>query len=457
MAEIGSRLLLTLAGSDGSPVPLDVTPDARVLFFSGGITLVSAILFGLAPALRATRVDVATALRSQGRSLVGARARVGRFAIGKALVVTQVALSAVLLIGAGLLTRSLQHIVTADLGVDRDHVLLIDVPSRKAGYEGARVFTLMRELAERVGRVPGVLDTGTSRHAIFRGGEGGTHVTVPDAPPMTDAERQVGYDDVGPNHFHALGAHIRRGRDFDARESESGPRTVIVNQTLVKAYFPTADPIGRTLVVDDTPRTIVGVVADMQANDVRGKPVRRIYLPILQGNAPTSFVLETRVAGNPAPIASAIRNAIAGVDPRLELEIAPVNDLVLRSVNESVLVAKVTAFFGVLALLLAALGMYGVTAYATSQRTGEFGLRVALGAEPKSVSRMVLRDPLASRPSASRRTAGGRRRRAHDREGEVPRRAHRSAFAARRRRRADGDGADRGLSARAPRGACGAA
>jgi predicted permease len=392
VARIGSRLLLTLAGSGGTPVPLDVAPDGRVLLFTGGITLLATILFGLVPALRATRVEVATALRGQGRHLVGSRARLGHFAIGKALVVAQVALSAVLLVGAGLLARSLQRIVTADLGVDRHHVLIIDIPARKAGYEKARAFTLIRELADRVGGVPGVADVSYARHAMFTGGEGGTDVTVPGAGPMTDAEREVGKDDVGPNHLHALGARIVRGRDFDARDSESAPSTVIVNQTLANAYFPGVDPIGRTLVIYGKPRTIVGVVGDMQHNSVRDAPDRRIYLPILQGEAPATFRLEARVAGNPTQFVGAIRSAIADVDRRLEPDIAVLDDLVLKSVNESVLVATVTAFFGGIALLLAALGLYGVTAYATSQRTGEFGLRVALGAEPKSVSRMVLRE-----------------------------------------------------------------
>jgi predicted permease len=395
LADAGGRLLLRLAGTSGVPVPLDVTPDGAVLVFTGGLTLLATILFGLVPALRATRVDVATALRAQGRNLVGTRAHVGRFAIGKALVVAQVALSAVLLIGAGLLTRSLQRIATADLGVDRDHLLLVHVSSQKAGYEKARVFALMRELTDRVGRIPGVIATSYSRHAIFMNGDGGTHVVVPDGPRMTDAQREAGYDMVGPNHFHALGAHVLLGRDFDARDSEGAEKTVIVNETLVKAYFPAVDPIGRPLIVDDEPRTVVGVVADMRQNDVRDKPERRVYMPILQGAPPPAFVLETRVAGNPAPIATALRNAFATVDPHLELEISPVNDLVLRSVNASVLLAEVTTFFGVLALLLAALGLYGVTSYATSQRTGEFGLRIALGAEPRGVTRMVLGEAVA--------------------------------------------------------------
>jgi predicted permease len=392
LADIGGRLLVALASSDDTPIPLALALDIRILFFTGGVTLLATLLFGLLPALRATRVDLAASLRAQGRNLVGARARIGRFAIGRALVVAQVALSTVLLIGAGLLTRSLHRIVTADLGVDRSHIILIRVASQKAGYEKDRVFALMQELSDRIGRIPGVLDTGYSRYALFFGGEAGASVTVPGGPPLTDAERDVRSDDAGPNHFRALGAHLLRGRDFDGRDSQSGPKTVIVNQTLVNAYFPSVDPIGRTLVVETTPRTIVGVVGDMPTNDVRAKPERRIYLPMRQEPPPTGFVLEARVAGSPAAIAGAIRDAVASLDSRLELEIAPVNDLVLRSVKGSVLAAKVTAAFGALALLLAALGMYGVAAYTSSQRTGEFGLRIALGAEPKAVSRMVVRE-----------------------------------------------------------------
>jgi putative ABC transport system permease protein len=394
VADTGSRLLLRVAGLDGAPVPLDIAPDARVLAFTGGIALLSAIFFGLVPALRATRVDVAAALRAQGRSVVGARARIGRFPIGKALVVAQVALSTVLLIGAALLTRSLQRIVTADIGIDRDHVLLVHVNAQKAGYEGARVFSLMRELADRVAGMTGVLDTSYSRHAVFTGGDGGTHVAVPGGPALSEPDLDVGFDDVGPNHFHALGAHILIGRDFDARDSESGAKTVIVNQTLVNAYFPAVDPIGRTLIVHGTPRTIVGVIADTRQNDIHDKAVRRVYVPILQGAAPPGFVLEARVAGSLTPIAAGIRDVVRGVDFRLEPEISTVNDRVLRSVNESVLVAKVTVFFGALALLLTTLGVYGVTAYTTSQRTAEFGLRVALGAQPGSVSRLIVREAM---------------------------------------------------------------
>jgi predicted permease len=399
-AQSGSALLLAVASRGRRPVNLDLAPDARVFLFTAAVTLMAVLLFGLIPALWTTRVDLATSLRMHARNLFGGRTRVGGFAPGRLLVVVQIALSMVLLISAGLLTRSMQRIVSADLGVDRDHVLFVHVSARKSGYEGARVQPLVRDLLDRVQRLPGVAGASVARYAMFSGGFGEAHIVIPGEAPRPDAEREVFTHEVGPNHFHTMGAHLLRGRDIDPRDGAGAPRVAIVNETLAKQFFPGVDPIGRTLLFDGDAalggvHTIVGEVADVREHSLRGHPVRRVYLSLLQQEPPPGFWIETRVAGAPSGFVPPIRTAILSAAPGLDLEIHRANDLVLSSVADDVLVTGAMSAFGLIALLLAAIGLYGVTAYSTSQRTAELGLRMALGAEPGSVARMIVREAVA--------------------------------------------------------------
>jgi predicted permease len=355
------------------------------------VTIVAALLFGLVPALRATRVDVATALRGQGRGPAAAGVRIGRVAVGSVLVVGQVALSTLLLIGTGLLLRSMTHILTVDLGLDRDHLVSLKVSPRRGDYDGQHAALLLRELTERVQRVPGVRAVGSSSHGIFTGGEGESEVRVPGFVPQADSELSVKASEVGPGFFRAIGAHVVTGREFDAHDSERSARVAVINETMARHYFSSANPVGRTLRQNDSAYTIIGVVRDVEEQDVRAKPVRRLYTSIAQATeALRVFVLEVRVNGSPSQYVEPLRASLSDVNSKLSLEIDPLNDLVRDSVSQDLLVTRVTTFFGLLGLVLAALGLYGVTTYTTSRRTAEFGLRAALGAEPIELARMVL-------------------------------------------------------------------
>jgi predicted permease len=386
----GARVLLTTV-SGPSTIAIDTAPDARVLAFTATLTLGCVLLFGLLPALRATQVDLATSLRSQGRNLMGA-ARIGRVPFGRALVVAQIALSMLLLIGGGLLVRSMQQLLHSDIGVDRDHVVAVRVRTARSQYIGPRLAQFRRDLAERVSRVPGVDAAAFADHGLFSGGASGYHVDVSGFVPQADSERRVSLDRVGPNFFHAIGARLIRGRDIEPRDLETGPPATVINETMAKRYFGAHDPLGATATLGSAPYTIVGVVRDFQSGNVRGQPRREMYIVFNDPNTGESgqAKLAVHVRGDPSRLVEPIRRAIEDVDRTRPIAVDPVNDLVRGTVSEDVLLVQVTMFFGIVTLILAALGLYGVTAYSTSQRTGEFGLRAALGAEPDEVTRMVL-------------------------------------------------------------------
>jgi predicted permease len=312
----------------------------------------------------------------------------------KTLVVGQIALSSVLLVGAGLLVQSMRHILNADLGLDRDRVLVVDVASSRLGYSGARLSSLMNDLADRTRRMPGVTAASYSFEGVFSGGYSSGHATVPGYVAATDSLREVGYDEVGPDYFRSIGAHIIRGRDFEPRDLVGGNKLAAINETMAKAYFAGVDPIGRTLEMDSVIYSVAAIVRDIEERNVRAKPLRHLYIPIDPPKDPQSFVLLAHVDGDPSLLAAPIRTALAEIDPKLRSEAAPLERLVRASVADDGLVARVTSFFGIVTLVLAGLGLYGVIAYATSQRTSELGLRLALGAEPSRVAGMVVGDAL---------------------------------------------------------------
>lgn len=389
-ATLGTRVLLATV-SASSPIAIDTTPDARVLAFTATLTLACVLLFGLLPAFRATQVDLATALRSQGRNLMGA-ARVGRIPFGRALVVAQIALSMLLLIGGGVLVRSMQQLLHSDIGMDRGHVVAVRVRTARSQYVGPRLAQLRRDLSDRVSRLPGVDAVAFADHGLFSGGRSTRDIDVPGFIPQADSEREVAIDRVGPNFFHAIGARLIRGRDIDRQDLETVPPATVINETTAKRYFGARDPLGVRVTLDSVPYTIVGIVRDFQSSDVRGKPGRELYVAF---NDPTTgdagqARLVVHVRGDPSHFVGPIRRAVQDVDRTLPIAVDPVNDLVRGTVSTDVLLVQVTMFFCLVTLVLAAFGLYGVTAHSTSQRTSEFGLRAALGAEPGDVTRMVL-------------------------------------------------------------------
>ena len=385
-----TRMLLAMVADGDAPITLDVRPDWRILAFTAGITLLCVAGVGLVPAFRATRVDLATALRAQGRSLLGSRGRLGRV-----LVVAQIALSMMLLVGVGLLVRSARELLHADLGLDRERLLVAHVAASRSQYTGARLQGFRERVADAADRVPGVAAASYTQEGLFSGGESLGHVDIPGVVTRADSQSAIKYDRVGPNYFRTLGASLLRGRDFEPNDAEPGMNAAVIDQTMAKAYFPRADAIGRTVTIDSVAYSIVGVVRDVQEESVRGTPVRRMYLSQSEPSTkPLGFELVVRVDGHPVQFVAPLRQALQGSAGSVPVTIAPLDDRIRQSLSQDLLLTQVTAFFGIVALLLAAIGLYGVTAYSTSQRTSEFGLRIALGAEPGSVGRIVAREAL---------------------------------------------------------------
>jgi predicted permease len=398
--------LLALMASGRNPVFLNVTLDARALTFTAAASLLACILFGLAPAWRATAVDLTPALKDSSHSAEGG----ARLGLGKSLVVMQVALSLSLLIIAGLFVRSLGKLYAQDAGFKKENVLLVSTDARMIGYQGKQVAALHQRLLERFKTIPGMRSASLGGAGLL--GEGGKlnigalHIHGRPArpnenhllPPGSGGARKHEFvSGVGPEYFETVGMTILRGRSFTAREidRESGQKVMIVNEAFARYYFGEADPIGQRVgftAEKSDEFEIVGVVNDTRHGSLRQPPGPGFYNPTF-GRGATTFQLRT--AADPTRIITAVRQGAREIDANLPLfNIKTLATQIDESLAQERLISTLSSFFGLLSLLLAGIGLYGILAYAVSQRTREIGIRIALGARPGAVLRMVLRQGL---------------------------------------------------------------
>jgi predicted permease len=395
----GSRALLVLA-SDGSPIPLDLSLDPRVVAFTLTVSCAAVILFGLVPALRASRVDYASTLRANARTVTGGMPGGRRASLGNLLIGGQVALSVVLLVGAAMLTRSLHNVQSTDVGLDRDHLVMLDVDITARGYRRERLATLAHTMRERLVALPGVNAVTYSENGIFAGTDWHTSLQLPGFPMRAAGDSEIATDNVGPEYARGIGGHLVAGRDMAASDEDQASRVALVNQSFAKFYFPGQSAIGKQFHIEDTMAIqIVGVIADTHDHDLEHAPNRRAYFAYSPldslGSNPQALRFAIRTSGDPAAIVEQVRKAVVSVDPLLPIDgINPLPVLMRQSIREERLVAHLASGFGALALLLASIGLYGVMSYAISRRTGEIGLRSALGAQRVDVLRLVLTDAM---------------------------------------------------------------
>jgi predicted permease len=373
-----------LPGPPGQPAPL----DWRVMAFVIGVTTVTGIIFGIAPALRATRTDVNSALKEQSRSVAG-----GRSVLGKALLVAQVAISLVLLIGAGLFLRTLDNLRKVDVGFNPHNVALFRVNPTLNRYDNAQTHRIFDQLHERLRATPGVRAVAWSNPALLSGSTNSTSMFVQGrsyAPGVRDSIFRVV---VSPTFFETMEIPIVTGRGFTPRDAEGAPLVTIINEAAARKYFPNESPIGRRFgssVEDAGKLEIIGILRDARYNSMRDPLPPTMYVPYLQSQfGVTTF--EVRTAGEPLAAINAIREAVRQVDPKLPMmDVSTQIEQVERRFLQEKVFAQAYALFGGLALLVASVGLFGLMSYSVARRTNEIGIRMALGAQRGDVLRLVM-------------------------------------------------------------------
>ncbi|HEV2617568.1 MAG TPA: ABC transporter permease, partial [Candidatus Acidoferrales bacterium] len=393
--------LLRMVSAGNAQVPLDLHPNAKIFVFTLGVSMLTGILFGLAPALRARRVDLNSVLKAAARGFSGTSSRPGRVPIGKVLVVAQVALSLLLLVVAGLFVRSFRNLSKVNLGYDRDHIVQFGTNAVTYGYQRAEVIPLYNQILQRLRAIPGVGGASLSDNGLLSGTDSQDPFTL-EGEGKAREDEEVRYDWVGPGFFAAAGIPILEGRDIGPQDSGNGQRVGVINETFARKYFPKSNPIGQRVVVRDSSGyfnfVIVGVAADSKHGSVREKPFPRFYAPFFNPEGaswPTRATFVVRTFGNPAGVSASIRAVVKDVAATLPPVTTETMDQQLAdSLATDRMITELSGAFGALAVILVCVGLYGIMAYAVSGRTNEIGIRIALGAQRNNVVWLILKESL---------------------------------------------------------------
>ncbi|MDE3153879.1 MAG: ABC transporter permease [Acidobacteriota bacterium] len=398
MARWGTDLLMAVRPPLPVPVALNLGVDGRVLAFAAALSILTGLLFGLAPALASSRPSLVPALKDGDAA---AAARGHRSRLRSAFVVAQVALSLVLLIGAGLFLRSLRNASTIDPGFDAHGVLVTSLDLQLRGYDAASGSRFDERLLNRLRALPGVIDASATSSLPLGLGRTRRGITIEGYAPKAGEDVEVATATVGPDYFSAMRIALVRGRGFTDADGDGAPRVVVVNQAFAQRYWPGQDPIGRHLRMGgdagaDTPAwEVVGVARDGKYSALDEAPTPFFYTPLLQFYQP-AISLIVRTQGPAMAVAPAVRHAVAAIDPSLPLfDTATLEQHMGLSLLPARLAGWVLGAMGLVALALSGLGLYGAMAYSVAQRTREIGVRMALGADAHAIFRLVIGQGLA--------------------------------------------------------------
>ena len=394
VAKWGAALLVNMAGA-GSGMKERISLDWRVLGFTAAVCVASAMLFGLGPALRFVKVRLGTGV-GEGRRDSGSRMKVRT---ARLLLGAQIAMGVFVLMGASLLVRSLRKLERADLGYSRDKLLLERVDLGATGYKGDSLNAATQELLDRLAALPGVKGATASTNGLYSGSESSDVILLDGVRPPDD-QNESADDEIGPDYFSTIGVPVVLGREITRDDFAKHARVMVVNQTFAKSYFGERNPLGHSVKIQDSdhpnapPYEIIGVAQDIRDHNVRKAAKKRMYAPLSAGGYDETGAINFEIRSeNPAAVVSAVRQTVLGLNPDLMMDDPETaNDLVRETLGSEVLVARLSALFGALVLVLVSIGLYGTMAYNVAMRTKEIGLRMALGVPRAAVIWMVARE-----------------------------------------------------------------